>query len=72
MPRKKKEMGRPMINRYPPKIDASPEEIVGAIFKAATMPLEGRKDYKCQECGEKVYYPDTLYRDGRCIRCTEE
>ena len=32
MPRKKKERGRPVEKGYPPRIDATPEEIAQAFF----------------------------------------
>ena len=31
-PKRKKERGRPLEKRYPPRVDATPEEIVHAIF----------------------------------------
>ena len=64
--------GRPVEKKLPPRIDATAEEIAVAMFN---LPADyqwqynrdgARKDYKCVECGEAVYYPDTLYRDGRC------
>ena len=69
--------GRPVEKKLPPRIDATPEEIARAMF---AMPADykwqynqdgARKVYKCVECGEAVYYPDTLYRDGRCKVCKE-
>ena len=82
--------GRPVEKKLPPRIDATAEEIAAAIF---ALPVDykwqynqdgARKVYKCVECGEAVYYPDTLYpdtlypdtlypdtlyRDGRCEVC---
>ena len=74
MPRPKKERGRPLERRYPPRVDATAEEIAQAMF---TLPANrewaymknGNTVYRCQDCGKAVYYPDTLYRDGRCEGC---
>ena len=71
--RKKKERGRPLKKRYPPRVDATPEEMAQAMF---AMPA-GRKweyqetepEYRCVDCKQAVHYPDTLYRDGRCETC---
>ena len=70
--REKKERGRPMERPYPPRIDATPEEI-------ARLALNGGRPkgnvkalvYRCAGCGREVSYPETLYRDGRCEGCTE-
>ena len=75
-PRRKKERGRPLENRYPPRVDATPEDIAQAMF---SLPA-GRKweymetgpegtVYRCVNCVREVHYPDTLYSDGRCERC---
>ena len=67
--------GRPVEKKLPPRIDATAEEIAAAIF---TLPVDykwqynrdgAKKVYKCVDCGETVFYPDTLYRDGRCKVC---
>ena len=70
MPRKKKERGRPMVTKYPPRIDATPEQVARALF--ATGVPEGAPvglDYRCADCGREVAYPETLYGDGRCEGC---
>ena len=71
--RKKKERGRPMKKRYPPRIDATAEEIAQAVF---AMPKdhkwkyqESEPEYCCVDCKQTVHYPDTLYRGGRCETC---
>ena len=72
MPRKKKEQGRPIKRRYPPRTDATVDELVSAFFGAGPSPVEideGR-EYNCGGCGRGVYYPEILYRDGRCADCT--
>ena len=78
MPRPKKERGRPMKteNRYPPRTEATtPEELAQAML---SLPADHKWQYqkadvdtvyRCSECGREVYYPDTLYRDGRCEGC---
>ena len=71
-----KERGRPMKKLYPPRIDATAEEIAQAMF---SLPAGRKWEYKeafqngtvyrCTDCEREVYYPDTLYRDGRCHQC---
>ena len=64
--------GRPMKRRYPPRIDATPEELAQAMFRApADMAVDTERVYRCGGCGREVGYPETLYRDGRCEGCTE-
>ncbi len=74
MPKRKKERGRPG-RKYPPRVDATPEELARSIFKMPAdhdweyKKAEGGTVYRCVDCGEAVYYPNTLYRDGRCEAC---
>ena len=70
MAAEKKPRGRPMKKGYPPRIDATPEEIARAVLKGG-LPT-GRvksRDYRCRVCGREFHYPETLYRDGRCPQC---
>ena len=73
MSRRKKERGRPLKRPYPPRIDASPEEIANVVLNAKRAPRFGsepkRTEYRCADCGQQVYYPETLYQDGRCESC---
>ena len=70
--REKKPQGRPMEKGYPPKIDATPEELAQAMFRAPLdMVVDTDKVYRCKECAREVNYPETLYRDGRCGGCAE-
>ena len=58
-----------MERSYPPRIDATPEEIARALLSG---PMDGdveEGEYRCAECGREVNYPETLYRDGRCGKC---
>ena len=72
MPRKKKERGRPVEKGYPPRIDATPEEIARAFFrKSPAKPLERSEAYQCVTCKRTVSYPETLYGDERYESCTE-
>lgn len=73
MPRRKKERGRPLERKYPPRVDATAEEMAQAMF---AMPadhqwgyLESEPEYRCSDCKQPVNYPDTLHRDGRCEKC---
>ena len=65
----KKPMGRPG-RKYPPRIDATPEEIARVVLKGGrpTGRVKSRT-YRCGACGRAVRYPETLYRDGRCPEC---
>lgn len=65
--------GRPG-RKYPPRIDATAEEIGQAMF---ALPADHQweyekgegKVYRCVDCKREVWYPETLYRDGRCEKC---
>ena len=71
MPRKKKERGRPPVRKYPPRTDATVDELVAAFFKSGPLATGGEpREYHCAACGRGVYYPEILYRDGRCADCT--
>lgn len=71
MPRKRKELGRP-ARPYPPRIDATAEEIARVFMRTAPPgPLIDEEcTYCCDECGREVNYPEILYRDGRCAEHT--
>ena len=76
--RKKKERGRPpkKKNLYPPRVDATAEEMAQAMF---ALPADHQWEYpnagpdgpvyRCADCEREVHYPETLYRDGRCESC---
>lgn len=70
MPRKKKERGRP-VRGYPPRIDATPEQLAEVLLRAGrpTKPVDDSRVYRCVDCKRAVYYPETLYNDGRCPEC---
>ena len=71
MPRKKKERGRPIERRYPPRTDATVDELVTAFFRAKPDTVIAEPtEYRCEVCNREVYYPEILYRDGRCEACT--
>jgi len=69
MPRRKKERGRPN-KPYPPRIDATPQEALRAMFSGppSTEVVE-REEYRCRDCEREVVYPEVLYRDERCSEC---
>ena len=71
--RQKKERGRPMKRKYPPRIDATPEEMAQAMFGLPADHKweykESEPEYRCVDCKQAVHYPDTLYSDGRCENC---
>ena len=70
--REKKPQGRPMEKGYPPRIDAAPEELARAMFRASPgIGVETDTVYRCKGCAREVNYPETLYRDGRCEGCVE-
>ena len=66
---RKKQMGRPG-RPYPPRIDATPEEIAHVVLNVGRPkgPVKAM-DYCCIDCERLVTYPETLYRDGRCEKC---
>ncbi len=79
MPRRKKERGRPMRTGYPPRMEGTAEELAQAML---SLPADhqweyekgsnpSRMIYRCADCNREVYYPETLYRDGRCESCHE-
>lgn len=68
MPRRKKERGRPS-KPYPPRIDATPEEALRAMFNTPPSAVVEGRESRCSECGREVYYPDVLHRDNRCSEC---
>lgn len=70
--RSKKARGRPLTKGYPPRIDATPEELAQAMFRVSPgLAVDSEKIYRCVECGREVNYPETLFRDERCEGCTE-
>ena len=61
-----------MTAKYPPRIDATPEELVRVLLNSG--PPKGSVkglDYPCVKCGREVAYPETLYNYGRCEGCQE-
>ena len=72
MPRKKKERGRPISKGYPPRTDATVDELVTAFFRAGRdTVVKEQTEYNCGACGRGVYYPEVLHQDGRCEDCHE-
>ena len=63
-----KERGRPS-KPYPPRIDATPEEALRAMFNTPPSTAIEHRESRCSNCGREVYYPDMLYRDNRCSEC---
>ena len=66
----KRAPGRPTERKYPPRIDATPEQLARAILNAP--PPKGKvipREYRCESCGREVCYPEILYNDGRCEGC---
>ena len=62
-----------MKRGYPPRIDATAEEMAQAMFSLpANHKWQYEREepvYRCQDCDREVYYPKTLYRDGKCVDC---
>ena len=73
MPRAKKpEKGRPLGHKYPPKIDASPEQIAQRFFRRRPDDDDlVMKAYRCAQCKREVAYPETLFEGGLCAECAE-
>jgi hypothetical protein len=55
----------------PPRIDATAEEIAQVFMRTPPPgpPVDLEKVYRCVACEREVYYPEILYRDGRCEDC---
>ena len=70
MARPKKVRGRPQ-RPYPPRIDATPDQLLQAMLSTPpnTKIVEG--EYKCSGCQKAVNYPEILYNDNRCSVCHE-
>ena len=68
----KKPRDRPVEKGYPPRIDATAEELARVVLNGGRLKgsVKGLV-YRCAGCGREVIYPETLYRDGRCEGCTE-
>ena len=64
----KKELGRPGP-KYPPRIDATPEEIAEAFFRVPGDTKIEEREYRCRTCGVVVHYPQVLDRSGGCSEC---
>ena len=62
------ERGRPS-KPYPPRIDATPEEALRAMFNTPPSTAIEHRESRCSDCEREVYYPDMLYRDNRCSEC---
>ena len=59
-----------MERTYPPRIDATAEQIARRVLNAG-RPKRGvrERNYGCADCGRPVAYPETLHDDGRCSEC---
>ena len=64
-----KTLGRPLGRTYPPRIDATPEEIAARVLGAKPNRVLEVRTYRCALCERAVAYPETLYEDGRCETC---
>ena len=69
MPRREKERGRPMKRGYPPRIDATPKQLVQAMFSTSPNSTIEEREYKCSDCGRGVYFPEIFHNDNRCSEC---
>ena len=72
--RKKRQMGRPG-RLYPPRVDATADELVGAMFRLTPEQSEAirktpqGREYRCVDCNRLVGYPEIFYADNRCESC---
>ena len=66
MTEQKNPQGRP-ARKYPPRIDATPEEIAYVVLNAG-RPKESvkDKDYSCGGCEREVHYRDQDYALNVC------
>ena len=69
MTEQKKPQGRPG-RQYPPRIDATPEELARTVLNSGRPKARVKsRTYCCGACGRAVYYPETLHQDGHCPEC---
>ena len=68
MPRRKKDRGRPS-RPYPPRIDATPEQVLQAMFNTPHDAVIEEREYRCSDCERAVHYPETLYEGSLCQEC---
>ena len=69
MTEQKNPQGRPG-RKYPPRIDATPEEIAYVVLNSGRPKGPSKDmDYRCAACERGVYFPETLYNDGLCPEC---
>ena len=62
---KKKPRGRPVEKRYPPRIDATPEELARVVLNGGRPKARVKsRTYRCGTCGRAVYYPETVLSRG--------
>ena len=66
---RKKPRGRPMKKGYPPRIDATPEQVLQAMFSTPPNAVIEERDYRCSGCGCAVNYPEVLHNDNQCSEC---
>lgn len=72
----KRERGHPVDKPYPPRIDATADELVQTVLKGKPPKSwkymqKGGDIYHCGTCQREVSYPEILYRDGNCEACHE-
>lgn len=71
MARQKRHRVSPPIGPLPPKIDAAAEELARVILNLKPSVISDfPMIYRCLGCQRVVSYPETLYRDDRCMHCT--
>lgn len=73
MTRSKRAPGRPMERGFPPRLDATADEIATAVLTAPVGRSESEPmEFRCHDCAKVVEYPNTLSRMGRCKECAPD
>ncbi len=54
---------------YPPRINATFEEVTDAMLSTPPPPVTPAEEYRCATCGETVEWPEILLDDNRCEAC---
>ena len=65
-----REMARTMkVRGYPPRIDATMEQIADVMLTTAPPSATVTQDYRCAECERIVAWPEVLFADHLCEDC---
>lgn len=55
-------LGRPVSKSFPPRIDASPNEKIQAMFNSPPKEDVSDQEYYCSQCGRQIVFPEDVTR----------